>query len=258
MMLQFAERWKKMYGWSDTDQMCTSKPSFLQSRSIRKQQRRRARPDSDVDTDSDSDSDFDEEASGSSSMQGPSCAQSKPWLMEFEKYLRMPDGMMSITKETDLIHWWGVSAFSFVKIIKCSSSNTIYKANGHMYPVWASLAQDYLAIMASSVSSERAFSSAGMTITKRCNRLTHDIVEALQILKAAIREDLLFRPGSQEPSKALELALLVEQGEAQAVTGNKKDGEPSTAGAEEEEEDILVGTESTDGICAIAVGDTSF
>ncbi len=63
--------------------------------------------------------------------------------------------------------------------------------------------------MASSVSSERAFSSAGITITKRRNRLTHDIVEALQILKAAIREDLLFCP--EEPTKAFELSLLLEQ-----------------------------------------------
>jgi len=53
-----------------------------------------------------------------------------------------------------------------------------------------------------------------MTITKHRNRLTHDIVEALQILKAAIRKDLLFRP--EEPSKALELAMLVERSESQA------------------------------------------
>ncbi len=39
--------------------------------------------------------------------------------------------------------------------------------------------------MASSVSSERAFSAAGMTITKRRNRLKADIVEALQFLKWA-------------------------------------------------------------------------
>lgn len=48
--------------------------------------------------------------------------------------------------------------------------------------------------MASSVSSERAFSSAGLTITKRRNRLKADIVEALQALNCAIRNDLLIRP----------------------------------------------------------------
>ena len=48
--------------------------------------------------------------------------------------------------------------------------------------------------MGSSVSSERAFSSAGITITKRRNRLGCDIVEALQVLKAAIRDDSLAMP----------------------------------------------------------------
>jgi hypothetical protein len=46
--------------------------------------------------------------------------------------------------------------------------------------------------MASSISSERAFSSAGITISKRRNRLKKDIVEALQVLKCMIRRDLLF------------------------------------------------------------------
>ena len=47
--------------------------------------------------------------------------------------------------------------------------------------------------MASSVSSERAFSSAGITITKRRNQLKPDIVEALQFLKCLYHHDLLFR-----------------------------------------------------------------
>ena len=47
--------------------------------------------------------------------------------------------------------------------------------------------------MASSVSSERAFSSAGITISKRRNRLKGDIVEALQCLKCLIHRNLIFR-----------------------------------------------------------------
>jgi hypothetical protein len=47
--------------------------------------------------------------------------------------------------------------------------------------------------MASSVSSERAFSSAGITICKRCNRLDGDIVEALQCLKALLHQDITLR-----------------------------------------------------------------
>jgi hypothetical protein len=54
--------------------------------------------------------------------------------------------------------------------------------------------------MASSVSSERAFSSAGITISKRHNRLKGDIVEALQCLKCMIRKNLIFR---QDPTSTI-------------------------------------------------------
>jgi len=47
--------------------------------------------------------------------------------------------------------------------------------------------------MASLVSSERAFSSAGITISKRRNRLGPDLVKALQFLKCWFRCDLIFR-----------------------------------------------------------------
>jgi hAT family C-terminal dimerisation region len=47
--------------------------------------------------------------------------------------------------------------------------------------------------MSSSVSSERAFSQGGITISKRRNRLKGDIVEALQCIKCALRHELLFR-----------------------------------------------------------------
>jgi hypothetical protein len=77
-------------------------------------------------------------------------------------------------------------------------------------PTWASLARDYLAIMATSVPSERAFSSAGITITKRRNRLKGDIVEALQVLKGAHREDLF----PEYPSATLE-ERLVKEGDAE-------------------------------------------
>jgi hypothetical protein len=73
------------------------------------------------------------------------------------------------------------------------------------HPVWASLARDYLSIMSSSVSSERAFSQGGITITKCRNRLKGDIVEALQGVKCAIRHDLLFREPA--PSSTLEVEL---------------------------------------------------
>ena len=59
--------------------------------------------------------------------------------------------------------------------------------------------------MASSVSSERAFSQGGITITKRRNHLKGDIVEALQCVKCGICYDLLFC--EPPPSSALETEL---------------------------------------------------
>ena len=47
--------------------------------------------------------------------------------------------------------------------------------------------------MASSISSECAFSSAGITISKWRNRLKGDIVEVLQILKCLFHHDLIFQ-----------------------------------------------------------------
>ncbi len=46
--------------------------------------------------------------------------------------------------------------------------------------------------MALSVSSERAFSASGITISKRCNRLKADVMEALQFLKCGFHQDLIF------------------------------------------------------------------
>ena len=59
--------------------------------------------------------------------------------------------------------------------------------------------------MASSVSSERAFSQGGITISKRRSSLKGDIVEALQCIKCGIRSDLLFREAG--PSSSTEADL---------------------------------------------------
>jgi len=60
--------------------------------------------------------------------------------------------------------------------------------------------------MASSVSSERAFSAAGITISKRRNRLKGDIVEALECLKCMFHNDIIFRdvPISEEVEAELD------------------------------------------------------
>ena len=60
--------------------------------------------------------------------------------------------------------------------------------------------------MASSVSSERAFSQGGITIRKHRSRLKGDIVEGLQVLKCSYKKDLIFRV--PEPSSLTEQELI--------------------------------------------------
>jgi hypothetical protein len=70
--------------------------------------------------------------------------------------------------------------------------------------------------MGSSVSSERAFSSSGITITKRRNRLKGDVVEALQVVKCGLKTKLILRDSA--PSSSYELELMDEDPEVpQAV-----------------------------------------
>ena len=55
------------------------------------------------------------------------------------------------------------------------------------YPTLSRMARDYLSIQGSGTPSERAFSSGGLTGTKRWNRLKTDVFESLQLLKSAYR-----------------------------------------------------------------------
>ncbi|OJT14236.1 hypothetical protein TRAPUB_9209 [Trametes pubescens] len=92
----------------------------------------------------------------------------KPWRADFHGYLKSRDSLGQLS----IVQWWG--------------------KNAHCYPVWASLVRDYLSVMAVSVSSERAFSAAGITVTKCCSCLKADIVEAPQCLQSLLFHQLLF------------------------------------------------------------------
>ncbi|GLB42145.1 putative hAT family C-terminal dimerisation region [Lyophyllum shimeji] len=71
----------------------------------------------------------------------------------------------------DPIRWWGHHA--------------------SQYPILARMARDYLAIQGSSVPSERAFSSGGLTGTLLRNQLTPKTFEALQILKSGYKHGII-------------------------------------------------------------------
>jgi hAT family C-terminal dimerisation region len=120
----------------------------------------------------------------------------------------------------------------------------IWQVNFMRYhPAWASLARDYLSVMSSSVSSERAFSQGGITISKRRNRLKGDLVEALQCVKCAIQHDLLFQ--APAPSSILE-AEVSEDGEDDEDGDN--DGETAERGWDnlliDDDDDKLLGMDT--------------
>ena len=100
---------------------------------------------------------------------------------------------MRSLKDRQLYSGGGIVSMILAYLNWCHCSLLNRQINAHQYPVWASLARDYLSIMASSVSSEWAFSSTGITISKHHNRLKGDIFEALQCLKCMIHQNLIFR-----------------------------------------------------------------
>ena len=72
-----------------------------------------------------------------------------------------------------------------------------------------------------------AFSSAGITISKHCNRLKGDIIEALQCLKIIYRNDLLFREvvGTMDLEREMEETELYVPGEDDNDWEDVDDGE---------------------------------
>ena len=107
-----------------------------------------------------------------------------PWSRYFQAYMdapkQVPDGWSAI-------QWWGVSVPTWCSGAQYSNNYILFQVNSSRYhPTWGSLARDHLSIMSSSVSSERAFSQGGITISKWRNRLKGDIVEMLQCVKCAI------------------------------------------------------------------------
>jgi len=79
--------------------------------------------------------------------------------------------------------------------------------------------------MASSVSSERAFLAAGITISKHRNCLNGAIVEALQCLKCLYNEDLIFHEVPTYETVEKELDSKVDLGTLQTTDKAAKEAE---------------------------------
>jgi hypothetical protein len=93
--------------------------------------------------------------------------------------------------------------------------------------------------MASSVSSERAFSAAGITIGKRRNCLKGDIVEALECLKCLLHRNIIFR--EVIPASELEQEL-----DSEEIVDNERDFAEAVEEANEFSWDQLLADEADD------------
>jgi hypothetical protein len=68
-------------------------------------------------------------------------------------------------------------------------TDRVLQSNCLTYPTIFAIAMDYLPIQASSVPCERVFSSSAEMDTKRRNRISPDLMEALQMLKFNLKKE---------------------------------------------------------------------
>lgn len=112
--------------------------------------------------------------------------------LELENY--MQDGTVD-SKGLDMMRFWRVS-FQTVGSVAVVLMTPEYFAlilqhHSRKYPTLYRIALDVLPAQASAVPCERAFSSSKETLTKRRNRLSPALVEALQHLKFLVRQQRL-------------------------------------------------------------------
>jgi hAT family C-terminal dimerisation region len=78
-----------------------------------------------------------------------------------------------------------------VPILYISATDRKAQINGAAFPTLFVMAMDYLPIQASAVPCERIFSSSAETNTKKRNRISPLLMEALQMLKFHLKKERL-------------------------------------------------------------------
>ncbi|KAI9919407.1 hypothetical protein PsorP6_017528 [Peronosclerospora sorghi] len=66
---------------------------------------------------------------------------------------------------------------------------TWWNENSGLFPILANIALKYSSVPKTSVPSERLFSGAGLTVTKKRNRLDSDLVDGLLFLRSTLRQE---------------------------------------------------------------------
>lgn len=140
---------------------------------------------------------------------------------EYSSYVTTPVNRAPV----NLVSYWEVCsiALSFVSVL-FSSAPQMAKSQ---HPTFFEMAMDYLPIQASAVPCERAFSAGAETLTARRNRIKPSLMEALQMLKFALKkrrlnftEDLLTSEQVMDEKEDDDdpLQQLMESGTAGAVS----------------------------------------
>ncbi|CAE6470540.1 unnamed protein product [Rhizoctonia solani] len=107
--------------------------------------------------------------------------------------------------ETELLHWeqyeWaGNDTMGTVDLVE------FWKAHRNVFPLLYQIAMNILPVQASSVSSERAFSSAKLTCTRERNNISADHMEYLQVLKHSLHR----RRANHENNQTLDFMTHVD------------------------------------------------
>ena len=102
---------------------------------------------------------------------------------EYQAYIMAPLS----PKNINILKFWEVQwTTDFIACI-----DKISQVNGATFPTLFQMALDYLPIQASSVPCERIFSSSAETDTKKRNRISPLLMEALQMLKFHLKKEHL-------------------------------------------------------------------
>lgn len=106
---------------------------------------------------------------------------------EWEEYCDERHSNIPDIETVDIVAWWDVSVdYCIGKILL-----TFRQSNRNRYPILFQWAMNFLPAQASSVPSERVFSSSAETDTCRRNRIAPDMMEKCQMLKFMLKKTRL-------------------------------------------------------------------
>jgi hAT family C-terminal dimerisation region len=106
-----------------------------------------------------------------------------------EEYFIYIMSALSAGSMVDTLGFWKVRIYhnrlSMFKLLNCQ------QAHEHTFPTIFRITMDYLPIQASAVPCERVFSSSAETNIKKRNRIRPELMEAIQVLKFALKKSRL-------------------------------------------------------------------